>query len=255
VASSWVETASQHFAARHSEDDSAGAEAVLQLLEDTRARLSERFPNLPEQEIAVVLHETQAQLDIAQPVLPVVRRLTTPASRRYLAGWFATDTIHILAPAELEDRASTVRGSREMLELTPAALYTRLVLSASNPALPPPWGPRRLTRELRWAWLTWGASQVFSRQILHARPAIARRLREGSPPEFPPAVRDAHLLGGTVVDLLAREEGEQAAVALAVGAGRTGTPREALAAAFHGRDLRHTEGTWRAHLTRLAGKA
>ncbi len=30
---------------------------------------------------------------------------------------------------------------------------------------------------------------------------------------------------------------------------------QALAAAFHGRDLHHTEGTWRAHLTRLAGKA
>ena len=252
---SWVETASGHFSARHSEEDADGAVEVLRLLEDTRARLSERFPHLPEHEIAVVLHETRAQLDVAQPVLPVVRRLTTPASRRYLAGWFAADTIHVLAPSELDDRASSVQGSREMLRLTPAALYTRVALSASNPALPPPWRPARIMRELRWAWLTWGASMVFSRQIAYARPAIARRLREGPAPEFPPAVRDAHLLGGTVLDLLAREEGEQAAVALTVGAGRTGTPREALAAAFHGRDLRHTEGTWRAHLARLAGKA
>lgn len=251
----WVETTSQHFSARHSEEDQTGALEVLQQLEDTRARLSERFPTLPEQEIAVVLHESQAQLDIAQPVLPVVRRLTTPASRRYLVGWVSTDTIHMLAPAELEDRASAVRGSREMLMLTPAALYTRIALATSNPALPPPWGPRRLARELRWSWLTWGASQFFSRQILHARPAIARRLREGSPPDFPPSIRDAHLLGGTVIDLLAREEGEQAAVALIVGAGRDGTPTDALRRAFHGRALHHTEGTWRGHLARLAGKA
>ena len=253
--SSWVETASQHFTARHSEEDDDGAIIVLQQLEDTRARLSERFPKLPEQEISVVLHETQAHLDIAQPVLPVVRRMTTPASRRYLGGWFATDTIHVLTPAELDDRASSVQGSREMLQLTPAALYTRIVLSASNPALPPPWTARRLARELRWAWLTWGASQFFSRQIVHARPAIARRLREGSPPDFPPAIRDAHLLGGTVVDLLAREEGEQAAVALVIGAARSGGPTDALRSAFHGRELHHTEGTWRGHLARLAGKA
>lgn len=252
---SWVETASDHFSARHSDQDTDGAVEVLRQLEDTRARLSERFPSLPEDEIAVVLHETQARLDVAQPVLPLVRRLTTPASRRYLVGWFAVETIHMLAPEELADRASKVPGSLEMLSLTPAALYTRLALSASNPALPPPWGPRRLRRELRWAWLTWGASQFFSRQIVHARPAIARRLREGTPPSFPPDLRDAHLLGGTVIDLLAREEGEQAAVALTVSAGSTQSPLEALRGAFHGRDLRHTEGTWRAHLSRLAGKA
>jgi hypothetical protein len=141
-----------------------------------------------------------------------------------------------------------------MLQLTPAALYTRLVLAASNPTLAPPWRPSRLRRELRWAWLTWGAAQYFSRQTSFSRPAIARRLREGPPPAFPPAVRDAHLLGGTVIDLLAREEGEQAAVALAVEAGAGATPPEALERAFHGRSIRHTESTWRHHLSRMAGR-
>jgi hypothetical protein len=228
---------------------------VLRLLEDTRARLSERFPALPEGEVAVVLHETALQLDLAQPVLPLVRRLTTPASRRYLTGWFGSDGIHCLAPETLEERASAVEGSRQMLLLTPAALYTRLVLAASNPCLAPPWRPARLRRELRWAWLTWGAAQYFSRQTAQARPAIRRRLRDGAPPAFPPAVRDAHLLGGTLIDLLVREEGEMAAVTLAVEAGAGGsTPAEALERAFHGRSLRHTEGTWRAHLARLAGR-
>ena len=252
---SWLETASENFCARHASEDEEDAIGVLRLLEDTRARLQERFPALPEHEIPVVLHETAVQLDLAQPVLPVVRRLTTPASRRYLAGWFGSDGIHSLAPEALDDRASGVEGSREMLRLTPAALYTRLVLAASNPTLAPPWRPSRLRRELRWAWLTWGAAQFFSRQTAHSRPAIARRLREGPPPSFPPAVRDAHLLGGTVIDLLVREEGEQAAVALAAEAGAGGTPAEALERAFHGRSLRHTEDAWRTHLTKLAGRA
>jgi hypothetical protein len=252
---SWLETASDNFSARHATEDEEGAIDVLRMLEDTRARLQERFPALPSGEVPVVLHETAVQLDLAQPVLPVVRRLTTPASRRYLAGWFGSDGIHALAPETLDERASGVSGSREMLQLTPAALYTRLVLAASNPALAPPWTPSRLRRELKWAWLTWGSAQYFSRQTSYSRPAIARRLREGPPPSFPPAVRDAHLLGGTIIDLLAREEGEQAAVALAVEAGLGSSPSQALERAFHGRSLRHTESTWRHHLSRVAGRA
>jgi hypothetical protein len=64
-------------------------------------------------------------------------------------------------------------------------------------------------------------------------------------------VRDAHLLGGTVFDLLAREEGEAACVHLACDLPRGGAD-EALRRAFHGRPLRHTESTWRAHLARIA---
>ena len=250
----WVETASAHFVARHADADTDGALDVLQLLEDTRARLEEELPAVPGVEIATVLHSTVVQLHLAQPILPVVSRLTSPAARRYLAGWFARDTVHVLAPSALDDRASGVPGSKEMLRLTPAALYTRLALAASNPALPPPFRLRRTLHELRWAWLTAGFSQWFSGQTAQARPAIARRLREGPPPAFPPRLRDAHLLGGTLVDLLVREEGRMAAVRLAteLAGGEVG---EALEAAFHGRGLRHTEGAWRLHLSKLAGRA
>ena len=51
-------------------------------------------------------------------------------------------------------------------------------------------------------------------------------------------------------DLLAREEGERACVALACGPHRDGA-RGALTRAFGGRGLRHTEAAWRSHLVRL----
>ena len=249
---SWVETASRNFTARHEERDDRDVVAVLELLEDTRERIGPLFGRLPE-EVTVVLHASTLELDLAQPFLPVVRRLTTPAARRYLAGWTGGGALHVLTPRLLADRAAKVEGSREMLALTPAALYVQLALAACNPALPPPWGPRSTVRATRWAWLVAGTAQWFSGQTAHARPAIARRLREGRRPDFPPSLRDAALLGGSVIDLIAREEGPQTAVRLACTLPRGG-PREALVSIFHGRELVHTEGTWRAHLARMAGR-
>jgi hypothetical protein len=107
---------------------------------------------------------------------------------------------------------------------------------------------------LRWAWLLEGAAQYFSGQVRHVRPAVTRRLREGGTPAFPPGRRDAALLGGSVFDLLDREEGELACVALACGPHREG-PKGALTAAFGGRPTRHTEAAWRSHLARLGEPA
>jgi len=82
-----------------------------------------------------------------------------PAARRYLAGWAGRQELHLLDPATLEARASTVPGSREMLELTARALYARRVIAESNEDLPR-WGtPARLRAELRWAWLLEGAAR------------------------------------------------------------------------------------------------
>jgi hypothetical protein len=76
---------------------------------------------------------------------------------------------------------------------------------------------------------------------------VTRRLHEGPAPAFPPRRADALLLGGTVVDLLAREEGDRAAVA----ALRTGP--EGVLAALHGsRGGQHAAAAWRAHLVRVA---
>jgi hypothetical protein len=83
---------------------------------------------------------------------------------------------------------------------------------------------------------------------------VARRLHEGSAPSFPPSRRDAALLGGTVYDLLAREEGGDACVRLACGPHPRGA-EQALIDAFAGRARRHSEAAWRTHLARLADPA
>jgi hypothetical protein len=209
----WVETTSPHFAARHEEADAHDVVGVLELLEGTRARLAARFPGVPD-DVDVVVHGSVTQLDLAAPFLPLVRRLTAPAARRYLVGWFGTREIHVLAPRVLTARASHVPGSRELNLLAPAALYAHVVIGASNPRLPPPFTPPAFRRYPRWAWLATGGAQWLSGQTAHARPAIARRMHEGGRPAFPPGIRDAQLLGGTLLDLLAREEGEAACVEL-----------------------------------------
>ena len=102
------------------------------------------------------------------------------------------------------------------------------------------------------AWLAAGSGQWLSGQTAHARPAIARRLKEGDRPAFPPGPADALLLGGSVFDLLASEQGSEAAVTLAT-TRPAEEPRETVLRAFPGRSFTDTEGVWRAHLARLAG--
>src|SRR3954451_2426237 len=247
----WVETESETFTARHEERDAADAERVLSQLEYARERLEEGF-RVAVGPLDVVLHGTAAQLAAAQPWLSVQRALTEPAGRRYLVGWTAARELHVLAPRLLAHRASNVEGSLEMLMLAPSALLARRYLGANHPRLPPPFGPRRFARYLRWAWLVEGAAQWFSGQARHVRPAVARRLHEGAAPSFPPARRDAALLRGTVFDLLAREEGEHACVRLACGPHPDGAA-QALVRAFAGRALRPSEAAWRTHLARLPG--
>lgn len=247
---SWLETASAHFTARHAEEDAEHAVATLAQLESMRDRLTGLLDALPE-DVAVVLHGSDSQLAMARPVLPVRRALTAPAGRRLLAGGLSGTDIHVLTPPLLTARASGAEGSSEMLLRTPSALYARLAVGWNSERLPPPTRIGTVVRAWRWAWLVDGIGAWLSGQTALARPAIGRRLHEDGPPAFPPALRDAPLLGGTVIDLLAREEGEQAAVDFAVRLD-PGGPRGGLVHAFHGRSLQHTEGTWRAHLARLA---
>lgn len=247
----WVETLSPSFAARHEERDGDDVVELLELLEGTRERLGAVFAAPPE-ETTVIVHGSDGALALAQPLLLVARRLTAPAARRYMVGWVGRGEIHVLAPRVLREHASNVPGSQEMALLAPAALYTQLVIGATNRRLPPPFTPRTLARHRRWAWLSGGAAQWFSGQTQHARPAIARRLREGGRPAFPPGLRDATLLGGSLIDLLASEEGEAAAVRLA-STPPPRSPRDVLVDAFGGRPLHRTEDAWRSHLERLAG--
>jgi hypothetical protein len=240
----WLESTSEHFTARHDDHDAPDAERVLAQLEYARASLERRL-EVELGDLAVVLHGSPAQLDAAQPWLPVQRRMTSPAARRYVVGWAAERELHVLSPRLLAQRASNVEGSLEMLMLAPSSLLARRALAVRHPGFPPPLGPRRLARWMRSAWFVEGAAQWLSGQTRHVRPAVARRLREGREPSFPPGRADALLLGGTVFDLVAREGGDRAAVAAA----RAG-PDHALDV-FGRRSARHTEAAWRSHLERL----
>jgi hypothetical protein len=218
-------------------------------LELAREELAQWFPHTLSG-IIVVLHHSAVSLSLARPLLPLAWIGTAPAARRYVAGW-SGDELHVLAPDVLAERASNVSGSREMLELTAAALYARAVIVANNGDLPRALTPRRIAAEIRWAWLIEGAARWFSGQTEYARPAIARRLREGARPSFPPGPRDALLLGGTVIDLLVREQGEAAAAQFACQLHPQG-PRAALSKAFSDRPFSRTEDAWRSHLLRIA---
>lgn len=246
----WVESASPSFRARHESAHADAADRVLHSLERTRDHLSEHFPTTVEG-ISVVFHPNMASLSVARPTLPLAWVSAAPSARRYVAGWSGRDELHVLLPDVLEARASAVPGSRQMLARTAAALYARRVIIENNADLPRRPAPRRLMAELRWAWLIEGAARWFGGQTAYARPAIARRLREGGRPAFPPGSRDALLLGGTVIDLLVCERGEPAAAELASHLHPHGA-RGALHEAFRGRSHARIEKGWREHLARMA---
>src|SRR5215213_6168910 len=205
----WIETESLSFIARHEADDTDYAQRTLDGLEDLRLRLEERFDDAPGG-ITVIVHPTPGWLDAAHPFLPLARWAAAPAGRRYLAGWAMATELHILNEEHLDRRAGGP-DSRRALRGTADRLYTQIVLAANNDQLPPPWGPRRFARYLRWAWLIEGAGQYYAGQVPHFRAAVIRRMREGGPPSFPPSARDAIILGGTVFDLLERRAGPDAA--------------------------------------------
>jgi hypothetical protein len=249
----WDQSTSASFTARHDSADADDAHRVLQSLEHTRDRLEPIFHRTPV-DVTVVLHSRPLALVLTNPLMLAHWAAAAPAARRYVTGWVGRSEIHVLSPAALRERAAGGQGggsdSQEMLRLSAAALYARRVIAENTPELLKVMGLIRVRRELRWAWLIEGAARWYSGQTAHARPAIVRRLREGGRPSFPPSLRDAPLLGGTVLDLLAAERGERAVARLATRLHPQG-PRAALEQAF-GRRLVHTEGDWRSHLARVA---
>lgn len=244
----WVETASAHVVARHDDRDARDAETLVTELEALCTRTCDLLGVPVPEEIALVLHGTPMQLDLAQPVLPLIRAATHPDARRLVVGWSRPGAVHVLAPRVLRDRAShDGPDEREYLRLAPGALLVQALVGSAAPKLQ----ARRALLRPRWAWLSWGAGQLIAGQTAYARGLIRRRLRAGEQPPFPPGLGDAPLLGGTVLDLLRREEGIAAVGRLLTGP-LPRTPDEALRGAFGGRATMHSAGTWRAHLARLA---
>lgn len=240
----WVETESLSFVARHETADEDCAQRTLDRLEDLRLRLEERFEQAPGGS-TVIVHPTPAWLSAAHPFLPAARWAAAPAGRRYLAGWAMATELHILND-EYTDRRAAGEDSRRALRGTAERLYVQIVLAANNEQLPPPWGPRRFARYLRWAWLIEGGAQYFAGQTPLFRAAVVRRMREGGSPSFPPSPRDAIILGGTIFDLLERRSGSEACELLVSRLRKDGA-RGNLELAFDA-PLREIEREWRHHL-------
>jgi hypothetical protein len=247
----WVESRSDSFVARHESEDAEAVERLLDALEAFRAELADRFERVPG-ELAVVVHSRPLALDVAQPWLPVARMFAAPAARRYMAGWFSLNEIHVLGPRALERRASAVPGSLEALRLAPLHELAHVFVGLNNRTLPPPFTPGSFRSYLRSAWLCEGAATHLAGQAPYLRGAITRRLHEGRKPEFPPAARDAQLLGGTVFSLLYEGAGGEACIELAMTPldGERATASAALERAF-ARPRAEIERDWRAHLTGL----
>jgi hypothetical protein len=249
----WEQSTSASFAARHATADAADAQRVLQSLEHVRIQLEEVVERTPP-EMTVVLHSGMIALALSNPAIAATWAATAPSGRRYVTGWSGRREMHILSPAALRERAAEVSGSQEMLRLSGAALYARRTFAENTPELTQGHTPARSLAhargELRWAWWLEGAGRWFAGQTAHGRAAISRRLREGGRPSFPPGLRDAALLGGTVFDLLAEQRGESAALTLATVLDAKG-PGAAIERAFGAR-LVSIEGEWRSHLARLA---
>lgn len=245
----WVESSSPSFRARHDSADADDAERLLLSLERACDRLGRAFPRVVV-DLTVVLHRSMASLSLSNPAVPLTWLLTAAPARRYVAGWSGVTELHVLTPTALRTRAAEVAGSAEMLALSAVALYARRVVVENNRQLRAAGSLPRAVLALRWAWLIEGSAGWFSGQTEQARAAIAERLQQDGRPAFPPGFRDASLLGGTLIDLLVREEGERAAVELASRLHPQG-PRAALSSAFGGRQLIHTEDAWRSHLARI----
>src|SRR4051794_37689120 len=149
----WLETPSETFVARHDERDAEDAQRVLAQLEYARRRLERRL-GTEAGELAVVLHPSSAQLDAAQPWLPLQRARTAPAARRYVVGTVTDSELHVLAPRVLAQRASNVEGSLELLMLAPSALLAKRLLAPA----------RRRLRRSDTPWRLEGAAQFLSGQ-------------------------------------------------------------------------------------------
>ena len=263
MTASWTETRSPSFAARHVEQrrrrTSSRCSPRSRASRDApRTRWSRACPRTSSWSST----RAPASLALAQPAVPLLRRLTAPAARRYVAGWpdgRARSTCSRRGCSRSGPRTSP--GSREMLLLD--------ARGAAAPSSRSPRATRRCRRRCARAGcaalaaagrgLRWAPGSGCPGQTAHARPAIARRLREGRRPAFPPGLRDAWLLGGSVARP-ARARGGRAAPRVRFALDADGDPRaragarlrRALARAQRGRLALAPGARWPAPVSSLS---
>ena len=100
--------------------------------------------------------------------------------------------LHVLNDDYLDRRAAG-EDSLAALRGTAERLYVQVVVGANNDRLPPPWGPRRFLRYLRWTWLIEGAAQYYADQVrCFAPPSAPGFVTAGRPRSRPrPATRSS----------------------------------------------------------------
>ena len=180
----------------------------------------------------MVLHGTAAQLDAAQPWLLLQRRLTAPAGRRYLVGWAAVARCTCSRPGCSRSGRRTSRA-RSSCSCWRRRRCSRAARRGEPPGLPaavraahvPPLAALGVARG--------GRGAVLLRADPPRPPGRRAPSARAGAAVVPPGRRDATLLGGTVFDLLAREEGEPPVWRWP--AGRTRRRARRARPAFHGR--------------------
>ena len=141
--------------------------------------------------------------------------------------------LHVLNDGYLDRRAAG-EDSTAALRGTAERLYVQVVVGANNDRLPPPWGPRRFVRYLRWTWLIEGAAQYYSGQVPLFRAAVEHPPARAKAARVPAIGSRRDHPRGTIFDLLERERGPDACDVLASRLRRDG-PRAALELAFGAR--------------------
>jgi hypothetical protein len=171
--------------------------------------------------------------------------MTDGQVRRLVTGIGVGASVHCLSPSALRPRIGDRQtDEREFMRKSVAAAVAQHLIATSVPTM-------ATTRAVlgRHAWLSWGAGQWLSGQTEHAAGFIRRRLRRVERSSYPPRRADAILLGGTVLEFVAHEQGRAAALALL----RKGIDRSQTGLADG--DSAHAAGPWRTYLARRAEQA
>lgn len=198
----WTESTSNLFRVRFDDDARLEVEELVHVLETFAARLEAHGLLLPPHP-TIVVHPTAMSLALAQPAYVAALGLTETHGRKYLASWASGSTLHLIAPGRLARGAESHISLRDAMERQPACGLAHLALGYANPGL----SLQRALRRRAWFWLAWGAGQTLVGQVPMLASVIAVRRRERRGLSLTPPMRDAVILGGSIVELVLRERG------------------------------------------------
>jgi hypothetical protein len=198
----WTESTSNLFRVRFDDDSRTEVEELVHVLETYAARLEAHGLVLPPHP-TVVVHPTAMSLALAQPAYLAAIAMTETHGRKYLASWASGHTLHLVAPHRLMRGTESHITLRDAMERAPACGLAHLALGHANPGLT----LQRALRRRAWFWLAWGAGQTLVGQVPMLASVIALRRKERRALSLTPPMRDAVVLGGSIVELVLRQRG------------------------------------------------